>query len=274
LSSVLHIARRAAWDRARAEGEYRGDSLDTQGFIHCSTGRQWTRPLRALFRGDPDLVLLQVDDESLPTAPRYEPGDRCDPGGELFPHLYAPIPAAAVVAEEPIPVELTLGWRPMSFALAQLTASARGSSPEGIDEWRHHGWTVTTRPDALDRDAAERYLAGESYWAQARSRAELDRILAHSLVLSLLDPGGGFAGMARVVTDRANVAYVADVFVLPGHRGGRGIFLMRSLLEHPDLAGVRHWLLATRSAHGLYRRFGFEVIEDPRWMVRLPAEAG
>jgi hypothetical protein len=158
----------------------------------------------------------------------------------------------------------------MPFELARMTALARAPLPHGVDEWRDHGWTVTTRPDALERGTASRFLAAESYWAPGRSREEFDRLVANSLVHSLLDPDGRFAGMARVVTDRANMAYVADVFVLPGHRGGRGVFLMRSLLQHPDLGGVRHWLLATRDAHGLYRRFGFEVIDDPRWMRRRP----
>ena len=271
---ILHIARRAAWERATAEGEYRGDTLDTEGFIHCSAGRQWTLPLRALFSGAGDLVLLLVDDAALPAPPRFEPGDPADPDGETFPHVYGPIPVSAVAGVEPVPVALTLGWSPMPFALARVTALARTPFPEGVDEWRDHGWTVTTRPDALDRDAASRFLAAESYWAQGRSREEFDRLVANSLVHSLLDPAGRFAGMARVVTDRANVAYVADVFVLPGNRGGRGVFLMRSLLQHPDLGGVHHWLLATRDAHGLYRRFGFEVIDDPRWMRRLPAVTG
>ena len=271
---ILHIARRAQWDRATAVGEYRGDTLDAEGFVHCSTGRQWTRPLRALFRDAADLVLLLVDESALAAPPRYEPGDPTDPGGELFPHVHGPIPASAVVAAEPIPVELTRGWCAMPFELAHMTALARAPLADGVDEWRDHGWTVTTREDALDRDVASRFLAQDSYWARGRSRAELDRLVAHSLVHSLLDPAERFAGMARVVTDRANMAYVADVFVLPGARGGRGAFLMRSLLEHPDLAGVRHWLLATRDAHGLYRRFGFEVIDDPRWMRRLQVEGG
>jgi uncharacterized protein (DUF952 family) len=270
---ILHIARRQDWERAVPGGEY-GDGLRANGgFIHASTGHQWTRPLRALFAGDPDLVLLQVDVAALGCEVRYEPAIAGDPGGEDFPHVYGTIPVAAVVAAEPIPVALTLGWAPMPFELARLTATSRGRWPDGVDEWRERGWTVTTRPDALDRDVAARFLAGHSYWAAGRSRAEFDRLVAHSLAFSLLHPDGGFAGMARVVTDRTNMAYVADVFVLPEHRGGRGAFLMRSLLEHPELGGVRHWLLATRSAHSLYRRFGFAVIEDHRWMRRVAVVA-
>lgn len=272
---ILHIARRSAWEQAQQDGEYRGDTLAAQGFIHCSTGRQWTRPLRALFAGASDLVLLAIDESALASPPRFEPGDPGDPDGDAFPHVHEAIHVAAVVAVVDIPVELTRGWTFMPFELARLTAGARAPFPDGVDEWRDHAWTVTTRPDALDHDAASRYLAQESYWAVGRARDEFERLVANSLVFSLLDPAGRFAGMARVVSDKANMAYIADVFVLPAHRAsGRGVFLMRSILEHPDLGGVRHWLLATRDAHGLYRRFGFEVIDDPRWMRRRPVEPG
>ena len=267
---ILHIARRGDWAQAVAAGSYRAGSLLTQGFVHASTGRQWTRPLRALFRGADDLVLLQVDEARVDAEVRYEPGDPADPGGEAFPHVYGPLPVAAVVAAEPVPAALTRGWCPMPFGLARLTATSWGRDPVGLAEWHDHGWTVTTRAAALDREAASRHLAEQSYWAAGRSREEFDRLVDNSLVFTLLEPGGGFAGMARVVTDRANMAYVADVVVLPAYRGGRGVMLMGSLLEHPDLGGVRHWLLATRDAHSLYRRFGFEVIDDPRWMRRLP----
>ena len=273
---ILHIARRSEWEAAQRGGEYRGDTLATQGFIHCSTGRQWTGPLRARVAGAPDLVLLGLDEGALASPPRFEPGDPDDPDGEAFPHVYVPIPVASVVAVVDIPVELTRGWTFMPFELARLTAGARAPFPDGVDEWRDHGWTVTTRRDALDHDVASRYLAQESYWAAGRSRDEFERLVANSLVFSLVDPAGSFAGMARVVTDRANMAYIADVFVLPAHRGsGRGVFLVRSILEHPELGGVRHWLLATRDAHGLYGRFGFEVmVDDRRWMRRRPVDPG
>jgi GNAT superfamily N-acetyltransferase len=80
-------------------------------------------------------------------------------------------------------------------------------------------------------------------------------------------------GFARVITDRATFAYVADVFVLPEHRGqGLGVWLMETIVAHPELQGLRRWLLATRDAHGLYERFGWGPVSEPdRWMERLPA---
>ena len=78
------------------------------------------------------------------------------------------------------------------------------------------------------------------------------------MVLGMYDADGRTAGFARVVTDRATFAWVCDVFILPEHRGkGRGTWLMRTMAGHPDLRGLRRWILATRDAHGLYEKLGF-----------------
>jgi GNAT superfamily N-acetyltransferase len=77
-------------------------------------------------------------------------------------------------------------------------------------------------------------------------------------------------GFARVVTDYATFAWVADVFILEEHRGkGLGTWLMDAIISHPDLQGFRRWVLATKDAHNLYRRFGFRELHRPeRWMER------
>src|SRR6266568_4978577 len=82
--------------------------------------------------------------------------------------------------------------------------------------------------------------------------------------------GGRQVGFARVISDFASFAYVADVFVVPEHRG-RGIskLLMRAIIEHPDLQGLRRILLATRDAHGLYAQFGFEPLTHPEAFMTL-----
>jgi GNAT superfamily N-acetyltransferase len=102
-----------------------------------------------------------------------------------------------------------------------------------------------------------------SYWAQGISRTVVERSIEHSLCFGAFH-GGRQAGFARVITDYATVAYVADVFVVPEHRG-RGVskVLMRSIIAHPDLQGFRRILLATRDAHGLYAQFGFEPLAHP-----------
>jgi len=136
-------------------------------------------------------------------------------------------------------------------------------------------YTVSTDPADLDRDAVFRYLHDEAYWSQGISRETFDRALDNSLNFTALR-GSTLAGFARVVTDRATFAWLCDVFVLPAHRGhGVSRRLMDAVMTHPDLAGLRNFLLATRDAHGLYEKFGFTPLAEPqRWMViRRPYRA-
>jgi GNAT superfamily N-acetyltransferase len=136
--------------------------------------------------------------------------------------------------------------------------------------------TQWTAPDGyvVDDDAARldvafihRWLSTESYWAQGRPRAGTDRALANSRNLGLYAPDGAPAGFCRWVTDCSTFAWLCDVFVAAPHRGtGRGVFLVRTAVEHPDVAGLR-LVLGTRDAHELYRRFGFDALAAPeRWM--------
>jgi GNAT superfamily N-acetyltransferase len=107
-----------------------------------------------------------------------------------------------------------------------------------------------------------RYLADESYWARGIPESVLQRALLNSVCACVLD-GTSLAGFARVVTDRATFAYVCDVFVLPEYRG-RGIShqLMRAFETHPELQGLRRWMLMTRDAHTLYAQHGFTSLAD------------
>jgi GNAT superfamily N-acetyltransferase len=128
-------------------------------------------------------------------------------------------------------------------------------------EWTRDGFVISTDPSRLDRETVHRFLAG-SYWAPGIPRAVVDRSIEHSIAFGLYE-GAAQVGFARVVTDRATFAYLADVFVLESHRGrGLARWLMDSIRGHPDLQGLRRWLLATRDAHGLYRRCGFRAVED------------
>ncbi len=96
--TILHFCTAAAWVAASAAGEYVGDSLASEGFIHCSTAEQVHLPANALMRGRTDLVLLEIDPARLSVPVRWEPGDPADPDAMAFPHVYGPIPAGAVVA--------------------------------------------------------------------------------------------------------------------------------------------------------------------------------
>ena len=129
-------------------------------------------------------------------------------------------------------------------------------------------YTISTDRSRLQLDAIHAYLA-RSYWAHARPRAIQAQALDHSLCFGLYS-GESQIGLARVVTDSATFAYLGDVYVLEPFRGqGLGQWLIATVLNHPDLQGVR-WLLATRDAHEFYRPFGFAELAAPeRWMERV-----
>jgi GNAT superfamily N-acetyltransferase len=125
---------------------------------------------------------------------------------------------------------------------------------------------ISTDPARIDLDMVYGFLS-TSYWAQTRPREAVVRSIANSIPFGAYSEGRQVA-FARVVTDRAVFAYLADVFVVPEFRG-RGISkaLMRAILAHPDLAGVTMILLRTRDAHGLYRQFGFVPMPGPEEMM-------
>lgn len=137
-------------------------------------------------------------------------------------------------------------------------------------EWTRDGYTISDDPARVDVAAVHRYLTEESYWARGVPRDVVERSVAGSLPFGLHAPDGSLAGFARVVTDRATYGYLADVFVLDAHRGrGLGVWLVEVVLGHPDLRGLRRWVLFTEDAHGLYARFGFGPAATPeRYMER------
>lgn len=128
--------------------------------------------------------------------------------------------------------------------------------------WVDGAFTVTCDPSRMDRDVIAGFLAS-SYWAKGIPPARVEKSLAHSLCFALLD-GDRQIGFARVISDYATIAYLGDVFVLPEYRGrGLSKWLMRCITSHPELQGLRRWILATRDAHGLYEKFGFEALKKP-----------
>ena len=130
-------------------------------------------------------------------------------------------------------------------------------------EWRRDALTISTEPARLDRTLVHAFLRDRSYWAAGIPREVVDRSIEGALCFGVYE-GDTQVGFARVVTDRATFAYLADVFVLESHRG-RGIatWLMEVILGHPELQGLRRWILMTRDAHGLYAKFGFRAMADP-----------
>ena len=124
-------------------------------------------------------------------------------------------------------------------------------------------------PARLDVEAIHAFLR-ESYWAAGIPREVVERSLRGSLCFGVYE-GQRQVGFARCVTDRATYAYLADVFVLPSHRGrGLSKWLMECISAHPDLEGLRRWNLVTRDAHGLYAQHGFTAPRHPeRYMEKL-----
>lgn len=134
------------------------------------------------------------------------------------------------------------------------------------------GYRLSDERELLDLEAISNYLH-TCYWSPGVPREVVERSIEGSLCLGLYGPDGVQAGFARAVTDGATFAWIAVVFVLEEHRRrGLGVWLVESLLSHPELDGLRALMLATRDAHSLYQRFGFESIGE-RMMIRAVAPA-
>ncbi len=138
-----------------------------------------------------------------------------------------------------------------------------------IIETHRDQFTISTDPERLDVDAITDMLT-RAYWAKGRTRDVIARYLQHSLTFGVYD-GEHQIGLARVVSDYTTFAWLCDVFIHEDYRGrGLSKWLMETIHSHPDLQGLRRWLLATRDAHGLYKQFGWTPIANPeRWMEKF-----
>ena len=136
-------------------------------------------------------------------------------------------------------------------------------------QWKHGEYTIDTDPSRIDLDLVHGFLT-EAYWSAGIPRETVRRSIENSLVFGVYR-GDRQVGFARVITDQATFAYVGDVFILPEERGrGLATWLMETVVGHPELQGLRRWVLLTRDAHGLYRRVGFGEPADPgRYMERI-----
>jgi ribosomal protein S18 acetylase RimI-like enzyme len=142
------------------------------------------------------------------------------------------------------------------------SARAEGRSPTVSDRPLPEGFEIDDDRDRIDIEAVHRFLASEAYWALGRPREVVERLIREAdRVLGLYDDGRQ-VGFARVVTDGVAVAYLTDVYVLPGYQGrGLGVALVRASVEEGPYRDLR-WLLHTADAQGLYRRFGFGAPSD------------
>ena len=140
-----------------------------------------------------------------------------------------------------------------------------------MDFTRGDDFAISTDLDKLDIDVIHAFLA-RSYWASNIPRDIVERSIAHSLCFGVYhltaEEQVEQVGFARVISDYATFAYLADVFVLENYRGsGLSKWLIECVRSHPDLQGLRRWLLVTKDAHALYKHFGFHELASPeRWM--------
>ena len=131
------------------------------------------------------------------------------------------------------------------------------------------GYEVRTELADMDFDRIHPWLSTDAYWALGRTRDDVETAAANSLNFGVFT-GGEQVAYARVLTDRANFAWLCDVYVDRAHRGrGVGHRLLEAVVERLEPMGLSRVLLATRDAHELYARFGFEPLPEPdMFMVR------
>lgn len=141
-------------------------------------------------------------------------------------------------------------------------------------EYQRGEYRISTNKAKLDLPFIHDFLSQSSYWAHGRTYAVVEKSIEHSLCFGLY-AGEHQVGFARVVSDYATFAWLCDVFVVDAHRGqGLSKWLVECVTAHPDLHSVPRFVLATRDAHELYRRYGnFQPLSNPDWwMARAKAQ--
>lgn len=124
-------------------------------------------------------------------------------------------------------------------------------------------YKISSAYDELDIPLIHNFIS-HSYWGEGVPRSIVEKAIKNSLCFGVFTDAGDQVGFARVITDRATFAYLADVFVLEAHRGkGLAKKLVAHIGKHPDLQGLRRMMLATRDAHSLYSAYGFKALANP-----------
>ncbi len=135
-------------------------------------------------------------------------------------------------------------------------------------EWRDGDSLISEDRALLDFNVIHGFLS-RSYWSEGIPRGVLHRAIENSIPFGVY-VSGKQVGFARIITDRATFAYVADVFILEPYRGrGLGVRLMEAIRAHPGLQNLRRWHLVTRDAQGLYQKTGFSPLQDPTMHMEI-----
>lgn len=129
-------------------------------------------------------------------------------------------------------------------------------------------YTISTDKSRLDLDLIHQFLSS-CYWAAGIPREVVQRSIENALCFGVFH-GSQQVGFARVITDYATYAYIGDVFIVEPHRR-RGLAkrLMKAIMEHAQLQGLRRWSLVTNDTHGLYQKFGFTPLANPQKYMEL-----
>ncbi len=123
-------------------------------------------------------------------------------------------------------------------------------------------YLISTDPSLIQINVVHHYLSTTSYWAQNIPLLTVEKAIQNALCFGVYHKANQI-GFARIISDKATFAYLADVFILPAEQNkGLGKWLMQVIHQHPELQGLRRWLLTTKDAHGLYHQFGWQPIND------------
>ncbi len=143
-------------------------------------------------------------------------------------------------------------------------------------ETTQNNFLISTDKSKLQIDVIHEYLSKQSYWATNIPLEIVERSIINSMAFGIYHQEENTlkqVGFCRVVSDLSTFAYLADVFILEEYRGkGLSKFLVETVLKHPDLQGLRRWILATFDAHGLYEQYGFEPLDKPQNFMQIKVE--
>lgn len=138
-----------------------------------------------------------------------------------------------------------------------------------IVEETKNNFIISNDKAKLDIDAIHQYIGGESYWAQGIPFDVLKKAIDNSMCFGVYDNNKQI-GFARMITDYSTFAYLADVYILESYRGkGLSKWLMEFIMNHPDMKGLRRYMLATKDAHGLYLQYGFKPVANPENIMEI-----
>jgi N-acetylglutamate synthase-like GNAT family acetyltransferase len=139
---------------------------------------------------------------------------------------------------------------------------------DSVWEAIREGFSISTDKTRLDLETIHNFLK-TSYWAKNIPLAVVQKSIQHSLCFGVYESSQQI-GFARVISDYATMAYLADVFILEAYRGqGLSKWLMECIMQHPQLQDLRRFFLATRDAHGLYAKFGFRALQAPERLMEI-----